>query len=122
MTIIGAPQCGHRKMARRGPAEGGAVAVGDGSGATGRRRLVEQCARGGKVALAIDIGHESVMADAMKTPRQHVEQETPHEFTSIQRHGLVTRPSLGPVILPAEGDMVLIHGDQARVGDATRWV
>ena len=57
------------------------------------------------------------MADAMKTAGQYMEQETPHEFTGIQRHGLVARASLGAVILPTEGDMVLIHGDQTRVGD-----
>ena len=35
MMIIGAPQCGQRKVAGRGLAEGGAAAVGDASGATG---------------------------------------------------------------------------------------
>src|SRR5574337_1030648 len=35
MMIIGAPQCGHRKVAACGPAEGGAGAVGDGAGSTG---------------------------------------------------------------------------------------
>ena len=33
MMIIGAPQCGHRKVVGHGVAEGGAAAVGDGSGA-----------------------------------------------------------------------------------------
>src|SRR5487761_1270936 len=35
MMIIGAPQCGQRKVAGRGLAAGCAAAVGDGSGATG---------------------------------------------------------------------------------------
>jgi len=35
MMIIGAPQCGQRKVAGRGPTVGCAVAVADGAGATG---------------------------------------------------------------------------------------
>jgi hypothetical protein len=34
-----------------------------------------------------------------------------------ERHPLVTIAALDPVILPSEGDAVLIEGDQAAVGD-----
>ncbi len=46
-----------------------------------------------------------------------MQQEPAHELGRLQRHGLVTRPSPGAVILPAERDAALVHGDEALVGN-----
>src|SRR5687767_8476704 len=53
----------------------------------------------------------------MKAARQHVEQEAAHELVGTERHGLAARSARGPVILPAEGDAVLVQGNQALVRD-----
>jgi hypothetical protein len=38
-------------------------------------RLMQQLARGGDVALAVAVGEQAVVADAMKAGGQHVQQE-----------------------------------------------
>jgi len=43
--------------------------------------------------------------------RQDVEQEAAQELGGGERHGLVTRPALGAVVLVAEGDAVVVGGD-----------
>jgi hypothetical protein len=63
------------------------------------------------------IGEQAVVADAVKAERQHMQQEVAHELVRLQAHELVARASLGPVILPAEGDFVPCQRHEARVGD-----
>src|SRR6478672_11051132 len=46
-----------------------------------------------------------------------MQQEAAHELMSAKRHGFVTRSSFGTVVLPAEGDAMLIHGEQTAVRD-----
>jgi len=46
-----------------------------------------------------------------------MQQEAAHEFASAEDHGLVFGLSLGAIVLPLEGDAVLIHSDQPAVGD-----
>jgi hypothetical protein len=54
------------------------------------------------------IGKQSVVMDAVGAARQDVQQEAAHELVRRQRHGLVTRPSAGTVILAAERDAVRV--------------
>ena len=75
----------------------------------------EQLARSGNIGGAIGVGEQAVVADAMKTFWEHVHQETTDELVVRQRHRLVARGSLEPIILPLEGDAVVIAGDQPAV-------
>ena len=40
-----------------------------------------------------------------------------HELVFGDSHGLVARMTLGPIVLPPEGDGVLVVGDETAVGD-----
>jgi hypothetical protein len=53
----------------------------------------------------------------MEASGQHVQQEAAYELLGLKRHGLVARSSLGPVVLPTEGDATLVHREQATVRD-----
>ena len=55
------------------------------------------------------------MPDAVKAFRQHMDQETADELRAIERHRLVAVAV--PVILPAEADLAVVHGQQPVVGD-----
>ena len=46
-----------------------------------------------------------------------VHQETADELVGIERHHPVSLPTIETVILPLEGDAVVIDRDQAAVGD-----
>src|ERR1700754_2118596 len=46
-----------------------------------------------------------------------MQQETPHEFRCVQRHGLVACAATRTIVLPAEGNAALVERDEALVGD-----
>ena len=73
-------------------------------------------------ALTAGRARHSETANAVKATRQDVQQEPAHELVRLQRHGLVTRPSAGAVILPAERDAVLVMATSRPLKIATRWV
>jgi hypothetical protein len=83
---------------------------------------------GEQLAYACDIvgagppGEQAVMADAVEALWQHMDEEAADELVFGERHPLLTVAALDAVILPSEGDAVLVEGDQAAVGEATRWV
>ncbi len=61
------------------------------------------------------VRQESVVADAGKSARQDVQQESADEFVRRERHGLLS--VIVGVILPLEGDAPAVEGRQARIGD-----
>jgi hypothetical protein len=81
------------------------------------RRLMQKLSCGGDVSLAVGVGEQSIVADAVKAARQHVQQEAAHELLGAQAHRFVAHLSMFAVVLPAEGDAAIIQGDEARVGD-----
>ena len=84
---------------------------------SGNRGDVKQLPYLGEVVPAPGIREEADMADAVEAAGQDMQQEAPHEFVGAERHGLVARAALEPVILPAEGDAVRVQGHQALVGN-----
>ena len=62
-------------------------------------------------------GEQAVVADAVEALWQHVHQEPADELVGSERHRLVSLGTLEPVVLPPEGDAVVIACDQAAVGD-----
>jgi hypothetical protein len=77
----------------------------------------EQLARVCDVVGARAFGEQAVMADAVEAFWQHVDEEAADELVGGERHGLVSLAALDAVILPLEGDALLVEGDQAAVGD-----
>src|SRR5271154_4590097 len=94
------------------------VGVADGLG-----RLILTILDGEQLAHACDIVgacppcEQAVVADAVETLWQHVDEEAADELVCGERHSLLTVAALDAVILPSEGDAVLVEGDQAAVGD-----
>ena len=54
-------------------------------------------------------------ADAVQARGQHVHQKAPNELAGWQGHGLISARSLEPIILPREGDIGLVGGDQPAI-------
>jgi len=54
----------------------------------------------------------------METAGQHMQQESAHELLGRQRHGLMARAPLGPVVLPFKTHPALIHRKKPTVGDS----
>ena len=89
-------------------------------GVTGRilwRRCVEQLTRSRDVLGAPAVGEETVVADAVETVGQDVDQEAADELVGVERHELVASVALGPVILPFESDALAVEGDEPAVGN-----
>jgi hypothetical protein len=77
----------------------------------------EQFAGAGDVVGAEGLGQQAVVADAVKAAGQHVDQESADELVDCKRHRLVSIAAFDPIVLPLEGDAVLVACDQAAVGD-----
>ena len=97
------------------------VAVGSvdvlGGGGFGLRSWdVEQLPRSREVVLALALGEETVVTDAMETGREHVDEKAADELAGSERHHLDACGSVDAVVLPLEGDAV-VDGDEAAVGD-----
>src|SRR6266478_4715365 len=67
------------------------------------------------VGLAGSGGEQSVVADAMESLRQNVEQEAPDELAGRERHRAKPLPGVAAVVLVAEGYATLVEADQAGV-------
>jgi hypothetical protein len=77
MTSIGAPQCRHTKVGLGGSVIGAAIVR-----LCGRRqcRLMQKFASGRDVGLAVGVGEQTVVTDAVEATGQHVQQESAHEL------------------------------------------
>lgn len=78
---------------------------------------MQKLASSGDVCLAVGVGEQPVVTDAVKARRQHVQQEAAHELVGGQAHSFVARASMFAVVLPAEGDAAIVQGDEPGVGD-----
>src|SRR5262245_50674378 len=63
------------------------------------------------------VGKEAIVANAMESARQHVEQEAAHELADIEAQDLPLVTTAFPIILPAESDMGRVEIEQPAVGD-----
>ena len=65
----------------------------------------------------VAVGQQTVMADAVEAFGKDVDQEAPDELMDRQAHGLVAFCPFGSIVLPGEGDGVVVDTDQPSVGD-----
>jgi hypothetical protein len=89
-------------------------------------RVSSNCSTGGSASdplsswrqnasLAMAVGEEAIMPDAVEPVRQGVEQEAADELVGLKRHDL--RFAVMSIILPAEGDRGASHAEEAGVSD-----
>ena len=114
MTNIGAPQCRHRKVGRTELLA--VLSTPELAGTTGPR-LMQELARGGDVGLAVGVGEQPVVADAVKAGGQHMQQEAAHELVGYQRHRFVAGTTVGSVVLPVKSHAAIITRDEPAVRD-----
>ena len=69
------------------------------------------------VVGASAFGEQAVVADAVEAGWQDVDQEAADELVCRERHALVSIAARDAVVLPLEGDALLVEGNQAAVGD-----
>src|SRR4030095_9388916 len=92
--------------------------IDDGSGGLAFRFCNgEQLTGASDVVGASAFGEQAVVANAMQAFWQHVDKEAANELVGGERHLLVSIAALDAVVLPLEGDALLVEGDQAAVGD-----
>jgi len=91
--------------------------------AGGNGRLAFRFCDGEQLTGACDVictsafGEQAVVADAVQALWQDVDEEVADELVGGERHLLVSIAALDAVILPLEGNALLVAGDQATVGD-----
>jgi hypothetical protein len=61
------------------------------------------------------VAEKAEISDAVKSVRQHMDQEAADELLSREGHRLLA--VVVPVILPVESDLAFVHGHQQVVGD-----
>jgi len=77
----------------------------------------EELAGAADVGGARAFGEQAVVADAVQAFWHHGNEEAADELEGLERHVLVAIAPLDAVVLPPEGDALLVAGDQAAVGD-----
>ena len=91
-----------------------------GPGARGLGRILR---RGEQLSGALDVlsanraGEQAVVADAVEAARQHVQEKAADELVGVERHGLEPVASFAAVVLPFEGDALLVERDEPGVRD-----
>ena len=77
--------------------------------------MIEKFAAKGELGGALAVGHEAEVADAVETVGQHMKEEAANELVGPELHDLCR--AVLAVVLPAEGDMIVVEGDEPAVGD-----
>ena len=76
---------------------------------------VEQQAAAQQRSGPLAVGEEAEVADADQAFRQNVDEEAPQELVGRDHHDLLLAD--GCVVLPAEGDLIVLEADEAMVRD-----
>src|SRR3954451_7004309 len=84
-------------------------------GRFGLARDLEERAGERELGGPMAVGEKAEVADTMEAVGQGVKEEAPDELVGLEPHGL-RGPTLA-VVLPFEGDMVLVAGQETAVGD-----
>jgi hypothetical protein len=80
-------------------------------------RNAQELAKPSDVGGAIAIGKQPIVADAVEPLGQHVDQESADELEGGERHRLPAVGAVDAVVLPTEGDAVVVGRDQTAIGD-----
>lgn len=80
-----------------------------------RRRDIEQASAQIQLQLPMAIGKQAVMTNAVKAVGNGVKQKTADKLVGIEGHHLLG--AARSIILPTEGNLVVIDPDEAGIGD-----
>ena len=70
-----------------------------------------------ELVVAVALGEEAVVADAMKVVGQHMQQEAANELMRAQAHDAA--PCAAAAVLVGEGDLVTGDGEEPRIADCS---
>ena len=93
------------------------VGMGRFDGIDGNEGRREQLASAGDVLGTFAGGEQTIVADAVEACGQHVHEEAADELVHGERHHLVALAAFEPVVLPLEGDALVVACEQAAIGD-----
>jgi len=108
------PAAAARAAARRRNVFGLAVGLGARALGNGLRRR-EQSPRALDGVGSKRAGEEAVMSDAVEAARQDVQEKA--ALVGVERHRLEPVAALDPVVLPLEGDALLVERNETRIRD-----
>src|SRR5262245_35029678 len=90
-----------------GGIDGLGLELGDGEQLAGARDVLDPLAA----------GEQAVVADAVEAVWQDVNEEAADELMGCEGHRFVSIAAFDPVVLPSEGNAVVVQCNQAAVGD-----
>jgi hypothetical protein len=67
---------------------------------------------------SMTVGEKAEVTHAMEAGGKHVQEKSSDELVRMKAHDLLAITSIAPIILPSEGNMVIIKFDDAAVGDS----
>jgi hypothetical protein len=67
---------------------------------------------------AVTVGEKAEVTHAVEAGGKQVQEKSPDELVRMKAHDLLAITSIVPIILPSEGNMVVIKFDDAAVGDS----
>src|SRR3974390_2563724 len=80
-------------------------------------RQREQLTGASDVVGTFAAGEQAIIADAVEACGKHVHEEAADELVHGERHHLVALAAFEPVVLPLEGDALVVACEQAAIGD-----
>src|SRR6516225_4305898 len=86
-------------------------------GAAGGLWHLQQLVGTGDILGTGSFGEEPVVADAVEATRQDMDEEAANELAGREHDRFVSIRPFDPIVLPPEGDAILIERDQSAVGD-----
>jgi hypothetical protein len=79
--------------------------------------MSQQLAAQGQMPLAMAVGEQAEVADALKSGRQSVEEKAPDELLGRERHDAGFVLVFVAVVLPLESDLAIAHRQEPLVGN-----
>jgi hypothetical protein len=67
---------------------------------------------------SMTVGEKAEVTHAVEAGGKQVQEKSPDELVRMKAHDLLAITSIAPIILPSEGNMVVIKFDDAAVGDS----
>jgi hypothetical protein len=77
--------------------------------------MIKNGAAKGELGSAMAVSHEAEMTNAMETVGQRVKKEAANELVGLELYDSCR--AVLTVILPAEGDMIVVESNEPAVGD-----
>lgn len=81
------------------------------------RFLSEQSPAEIDTGTAVTVGEKAEVAHAVEAVGKQVKEKAPDKLVGMKLHDLLAIMPMAPIVLPSEGDVVIIDSDDAAVGD-----